>query len=53
MEHEGTTYEKLERLKPAQSKRLTGVKRETFKVMVSILRAAEKAKPNEVAPRVI
>lgn len=39
-----TKYEKLDRLQPAQFKRLTGVKRETFKVMVSILRIAEKAK---------
>ena len=38
-----TKYEKLDKLKPAQFKRLTGVKRETFKVMVSILRTAEKA----------
>lgn len=37
-------YGKLDKLKPAQFKRLTGVKRETFKVMVSILRTAEKAK---------
>jgi hypothetical protein len=35
-------YEKLERLKPAQFKRLNGVKRETFRTMVSILRTAEK-----------
>jgi hypothetical protein len=37
-----TKYEKLDKLKPAQFKRLTGVKRETFRVMVSILRKAEK-----------
>ena len=37
-----TKYEKLERLKPTQFKRLTGVKRETFRTMVSILRTAEK-----------
>ncbi len=37
-------YEKLDKLKPAQFKRLTGVKRETFQVMVRILRSAEKAR---------
>jgi hypothetical protein len=37
-------YEKLDTLKPAQFKRLTGVKRETFRIMVSILRSAEKTR---------
>ena len=37
-------FEKLSSLKPAQFKRLTGVKRETFMVMATILRKAEKAK---------
>jgi Helix-turn-helix of DDE superfamily endonuclease len=37
-------FEKLSSLKPAQFKRLTGVRRETFGVMVTILRKAEKAK---------
>jgi hypothetical protein len=37
-------FESLASLKPAQFKRLTGVKRETFNVMVVILRKAEKAK---------
>ncbi len=37
-------FERLFNLKPAQFKRLTGVKRETFTVMVAILRKAEKAK---------
>jgi hypothetical protein len=37
-------FEKLSHLKPAQFKRLTGVKRETFDVMVTILRKAEKTK---------
>jgi hypothetical protein len=39
-----TQYERLDKLKPAQFKRLTGVKRETFQVMVRILRKAEKAR---------
>ena len=37
-------YEKLGKLKSAPFKRLTGVKRETFNVMVSILRKAEKVR---------
>ena len=37
-------FEKLSALKPAQFKRLTGIKRETFDLMTTILRKAEKAK---------
>lgn len=44
MQQKQSRLEKLSKLKPAQFKRLTGVKRETFKVMVSILRVAEKTK---------
>jgi hypothetical protein len=36
--------EQVSSLKPAQFKRLTGVKRETFTAMVTILRKADKAK---------
>src|SRR5260370_22318602 len=43
MQHK-SKFESLASLKPAQFKRLTGVKRETFNVMVVILRKAEKAK---------
>jgi len=37
-------FEQVSNLKPAQFKRLTGVKRETFTTMVTILRKADKAK---------
>jgi len=43
MQHK-SKFESLSALKPAQFKRLTGVRRETFDVMVTILRKAEKAK---------
>ena len=39
-----TKFGQLSSLKPAQFKRLTGVKRETFTAMVTILRKADMAK---------
>jgi hypothetical protein len=44
MQQNTSKFASLSALKPAQFKRLTGVRRETFDVMVTILRKAEKAK---------
>ena len=44
MQRKTSRFESLTSLKPAQFKRLTGVKRETFMVMATILRKAEKSK---------
>ena len=44
MQQPTSKFESLSTLKPAQFKRLTGVRRETFDIMVAILREAETAK---------
>ena len=38
------TYEQVKYLKPAEFKRLCGVRKETFEQMVSVLRTAEQQK---------
>jgi hypothetical protein len=44
MQQKQSKYGGLTSLKPTQFKRLTGVNRDTFRVMANILRMAEKAK---------